>query len=179
VRIIVTEPAVSRAEVSRWVQNQNPHDRFTVDMLPVLWWAARRYDVDPIGVVCQSGKETAWGRFPGAVRAWQHNTCGLRINQTGLGWIEDLRENVGVTCDIALHRVSHAAFATWHQGALAHVQHLLAYCGVSVPVAERTDPRFSLVTGADLVHWRELSGRWAPSSTYGLEIEAMITEIIR
>ena len=70
---------------------------------------------------------------------------------------------------------AHATFATWTIGARAHVQHLLAYCGLPV-TTDLVDPRFSLVSAA-VTTWAELGGRWAPSPSYGVEVEAMIGEV--
>ena len=38
------------------------------------------------------------------------------------------------------------------------------------------DPRFGLVSGV-VTYWSQLGGRWAPSPTYGDEIEAMMVEV--
>lgn len=142
---------------------------FLEDIFPALWWAARRYNVDPLGVIAQAAKETAWGRFGGRIDARWRNTCGLKIR--------DLSIVPGSSADSDLP-LCHASFPSWAIGALAHVQHLIAYSGGWLPEDEIVDPRWVWVAGRhNAVHFADLSGKWAPSSTYGPEIEALAAKI--
>lgn len=147
------------------------HTRFREDMLPALWVAAEDNGIDPVGMIAQSGKETGWGHFGGNVRPEFHNTCGLKlhINQQALfpGTTDGDRP------------LAHAMFANWRVGAVAQAQHLLAYAGKQVAAGPLiVDPRFELIRGFALTQWSELGGRWAPSSTYGSEIEAIIRTLV-
>lgn len=146
-----------------------PHPRFVAKMFVPLWEAALAYGIDPVGVVAQAGKETKWGHYGGRVRAEFHNTCGLKVTaeQQGL----EFREYAPVRPLEGDQPLAHAMFATWHVGARAHVQHLCAYAGLTVPVVEIVDPRYELVAGR---HWCEtfedLGGRWAPAADYGVRL---------
>lgn len=139
-------------------------------MFPALWAVAEDHNVDPVGVVAQSGKETAWGSFPGRVEPWFYNTAGIKVRDV----VEVMRL---VPTNDGDHPLVHAQFASWDVGALAHVQHLRAYC--DQPVSGLiVDPRYLWVIGRhDCRTWADLGGRWAPSPTYGTEIEAIIRRL--
>jgi hypothetical protein len=143
------------------------HSRFAAEMLQPLWDAAERYGIDPLGLTVQAGKETGWGRYGGQVKPEFRNTCGLKNRWLGL--------YPGV--DDGDQPLAHARFASWEVGAIAHAQHVRAYTGV--PTHDLIiDPRWDWVFGKHrLVHWSELGGRWAPSPTYGQEIEKVASLI--
>ena len=137
---------------------------FRDSMFPWLWTAAVEYGIDPVGMVAQSGKETAWGTFPGNVKDWFYNPAGIKVAHDQL--VMDLL----ATTD-ANHPLVHQQFQNWWVGAIAHAQHLRAYCNAPVD-GLIVDPRYHLVIGrAEVVTWGELGGRWAGSPTYGIEIE--------
>ena len=159
---IIGPPSASQFQVGVWLAGKASTNAFVRQMVPRLWDEAERAGVDPVGVICQSAKETGFGRFGGAVKPWMKNTCGLKITRP-----QDVPEGPD-------SQFAHATFATWTIGARAHVQHLLAYCGLPV-TTDLVDPRFSLVSAA-VTTWAELGGRWAPSPTYGVEVESMIAE---
>jgi hypothetical protein len=159
---LIGPPSAPRALVYLNTSKQNVHQRFVVEMFPELWSAGEFYGIDPVGVVAQAIKETGGGRFTGAVKAEAFNTCGLKNRYLGLYPGIDDGDNP----------LAHARFANWTCGAHAHVQHLCAYAGQ--PVATLiVDPRFSLVGGKPVETFEELSGRWAPSLTYGQELVAI------
>lgn len=157
---ILAAPFAQPFRVGAWLAQRDAPALFVDVIVPLLWQEAIRHDVDPVGVVCQSAKETNFGRFTGAVPEWFKNTCGLKVLQPdeapNLTW-------------------QHATFGSWRAGARAHVQHLLAYVAKS-PKEMIVDPRYALVSGP-VKYWSQLGGRWAPSPTYGEEIEAMMREV--
>lgn len=136
---------------------------FRMQMLPELWDAAVEYGVDPVGMVAQSGKETGWGTYTGQVIDRFYNTAGIKVRH------QDLFP--GITDDDK--PLAHQMFPNWRVGATAHAQHLVAYAGGSVS-GLIVDPRYTLVGPPFVATWAELGGRWAPSTTYGLEIEAIM-----
>lgn len=169
---IIGPPTASLGTVhSQLVSAVPASSGFRVDVTPALWRWALTYGVDPVGVVAQSYKETGRGEFGGAVGARWHNTCGLKIRYVGIV--------PGVTDGDA--PLAHAMFANWDVGALAHVQHVCAYAGVDplavAPGLPIVDPRFMYVRGIPLENWSELGGRWAPSPTYGAEIETLMRRL--
>lgn len=162
------EAAVRRA-LTDWETVQRVHPRLIDDMLPALWAAAIGYLIDPVGVVAQAFKETGGGFFRGNVRPEFYNPCGLKVRHNALF--------PGVTD--ADNPLAHQMFPNWPVGATAHVQHLCAYAGWSPnPDALIVDPRYGYVAGKHRIEaWAELGGRWAPSATYGAEIEAVMRDL--
>lgn len=137
-------------------------------MFPELWAAAVDLGVDPVGMVAQSGKETGWGAYEGQVRPEFHNTCGLKLHTAQQALFPGVTDG-----DLPL---AHAMFANWQVGAIAHAQHLCAYA--TEPVGRPViDPRFTLVGPPAVSVWAELGGRWAPSPTYGIEIEDIMRQL--
>jgi N-acetylmuramoyl-L-alanine amidase len=137
---------------------------FINSMLIPLWDEALAAAVDPVGMVAQSYKETAGGKFGGAVTAQFYNTAGIKVRHLG--------KFPGV--DDGDRPLAHAQFASWQIGARAHAQHLRAYANCPVPDDEIVDPRYWLVIGKhNAVNFEDLSGKWAPSSAYGSEIAAI------
>ena len=150
------------------------HQRFPQEMFRPLWDAAVRYGIDPVGVIAQAWKETGGGRYGGQVRPSSHNTCGVKLTA------QQQREFPGVTDGD--NPLAHAQFASWEVGAEAHVQHLAAYTGLVVQHMV-VDPRYWIVAaltsgGRPLEQWSEFGGgRWAPSPTYGAELEAIMRRL--
>jgi N-acetylmuramoyl-L-alanine amidase len=138
---------------------------FRQQMLPELWDAAVTYGIDPVGMVAQSGKETGWGAFGGNVLPEFYNPCGLKVRHPDLF--------PGITDGD--RPLAHQLFPNWTVGAHAHAQHLVAYTGGDVSeLALIVDPRYTLVGPPFVETWAGLGGRWAPSVSYGQEIEAIM-----
>lgn len=152
---------------------------FREQMLDPLWKMALKYQLEPVGVIAQSGHETGWGSFSRAVRPEMHNTCGLK-------WHDSWRRQIVKLPEEGEHTLSHAAFPNWMCGADAHCQHILAYMGVELPTWQVvTDPRYPLalakahaVGGA--MKWSDLKdGRWSTGPSYGLAIERILRDTFR
>ncbi len=167
---IINVPTMTASAVDAALRRLNASPLFLTDMFPALWREAVRYNVDPVGVVAQSLHETGLGTFGAGVSdgkgvdaRWM-NTCGLKVRDVTI--VPDYYANPDTP-------LAHASFGSWTIGARAHLEHLVAYAGgyVDFPV----DPRFQWVNRSNpAVEFRDLSGRWAPSSTYGDRIETMI-----
>lgn len=140
------------------------HARFLGEMFNPLWYAATRYGIDPVGVIAQAGKESGWGNFGGNVRPEFYNPCGLKVRHQAL-----------FTVTTGDQPLAHQMFANWENGADAMVQHLRAYTGWPVATGTIiTDPRYVYVLGKHVCeNFADLSGKWAPSPTYGTELEAI------
>lgn len=166
---IIGPPSGTLAQVTATLTSSGStaHPRFTGEMLHPLWETALAYEIDPVGVVAQAYKETAGGNFTGKVTAQHFNTCGLKVRYPGYGGAVTAGDE----------QLAHAAFASWDVGAEAHVQHLRAYAGWPVVGDLIVDPRYVYVTGNALENWSELGGRWAPSPTYGTEVEALMLHL--
>jgi N-acetylmuramoyl-L-alanine amidase len=142
------------------------HTRFLDEMFRPLWDAAAAHTIDPVGIIAQAYKETAGGAFGGRVTPQHYNPCGLKVRHPGYG-------GTSTTGD---EQLAHAAFASWDVGALAHVQHVRKYTGWPVN-GLIVDPRYWLVAGQPCEDWVDLSGKWAPSPTYGPEIETLMARL--
>ncbi len=69
-------------------------------------------------------------------------------------------------------------FPNWEVGAAAQAQHVRAYAGLPVTGELIVDPRYVWVIGRfSLTEWSDLGGRWAPSPTYGIEIENLMQQL--
>lgn len=142
--------------------------RFVGEMITPLWNAAEKYCIDAVGMVAQCGKETGWGTYKGNVRPTFCNPCGLKTRYGG--------QFPGI--DDGDNPLAHERFASWNVGMEAFAQHLRAYAGI--PVKDLiVDPRYTLVIGRyQARNFADLSGKWAPSLTYGQEIEAIAARLI-
>ena len=138
-----------------------------LDIVPALWDAALGYELDPVGLVAQAAHETGWGNFPGQVRPEFYNTCGLKVRH------QDLFP--GITDGD--RPLAHQLFPNWQAGAVAHAQHLRAYANRPVDGLV-VDPRYQFVIGRyTCVRYSDLGGRWAPSTSYGTAVEAVMTRL--
>ena len=132
---------------------------FDVNIAKKFFEIAPVYGIDPMMAIAQSILETGWFKYSGsAVKAEQHNYCGLGVTSTG---------------------VTGASFDTIDDGVTAQLQHLYAYgCKDSIPGGDKVlDPRFNLVTRGIAIYWQQLAGRWAvpgyDKSTYATPEAAM------
>lgn len=167
---IIGPPSAERGLVLArlWDVLGNVHIRFGSEMFSPLWIAAATYGIDPVGVIAQAWKETGGGRFTGQVSPQFYNTAGIKVRHVG--------KYPGV--DDGDRPLAHAQFASWDVGAVAHVQHLCAYAGVPLEGHLIVDPRYTLVAGKHrLEQWSDLGGKWAPSSSYGTELEAIMRRL--
>jgi N-acetylmuramoyl-L-alanine amidase len=147
------------------------HDRFRDDMFDPLWAVALRFGIDPVGMVAQADKETDGGAYTGQVRPNQRNTCGLKIAPDQQALFP------GITDDD--HPLAHDMSGSWFEAAWKHAEHLWAWCGLiplKLPDGMILDKRFQAVrsllpTKGAAKTWADLGGRWAPSPTYGIEVE--------
>ncbi len=166
---LVDPPSAPEAHVLGRLAALTPAPRFTQEMFPALWQAGLHYGIDPVGLVAQSYKETGAGKFSGQVSARFYNTAGIKIRHLDLF--------PGVTDGD--RPLAHQMFPNWPVGAAAQAQHVRAYAGQPVTGELIVDPRYVLVIGRHaLTHWAELGGRWAPSPSYGTEIEKLMQQLI-
>ncbi len=164
---LIGPPSAEHLDVRVRCAELGAHSRFGTEMFWPLWNTAVQLTIDPVGVIAQAYKETAGGRFGGRVTPQHYNTAGIKVRHPGYGGPATEGDE----------QLAHAAFASWDVGALAHVQHLRAYAGWPVDGLV-VDPRYWLVIGKhQCENWFELGGKWAPSLTYGVEIEAIMRRL--
>jgi hypothetical protein len=134
-----------------WARARGAHQRF-IDVAPVYWQYGALTGIRPEVLYAQSSKETAFGRFGGAVTPDQNNWAGIKTrNATG-----DLRAD-------------HETFITQEDGVRAHFNHMAAYVGIE-PIGiphGRYHVVMRLGWAGTVRHLEELGGKWAPAEDYG------------
>lgn len=139
-----------------WALDRGGEPWFSM-VLPDLYWDfAPSFGVRPDVAFVQACKETGFGKYGRAVTPAHHNYCGLKVRQPGAD-------------DAA---ASHAVFHTPEVGVIAHIEHLALYAGaMGFPRTDPVDPRHFASLYGTATNVKALSGKWAPSKTYGDEIE--------
>ncbi len=147
-------PQVTVRQAQKWALDRNAEQRF-IDIAPVYWQYGEQVGIRPEVLYAQSAKETAFGRYGGAVTPEMNNWAGIKI----LSPSGDKRED-------------HETFATPQDGVRGHFNHITAYVGLE-PVGE-THPRYSLVKrlawAGTITTVEQLGERWAPAANYGESI---------
>ena len=146
------QPQVSVAQAQRWARARGATQTF-IDLAAIYWRVApRRGGTRPEVAYAQSAKETAFGRFGGAVTPEYRNPCGLKPHDGG---------------------PDHMRFSDWTTGVRACTDHLALYAGApGYPRVNTPDPRHFAFLFNTAPTVEALGGRWAPSPTYGESIVA-------
>ena len=141
-------------QAQKWARNRKAHQRF-VDIAPAYWHYGGLTGLRPEVLYAQSAKETAFGRYGGAVQPAQNNWAGIKRG--------DARGDS--TADFE-------SFATPEEGVRAHFNHICAYTGLK-PVGE-PHGRYWIVlemTWAGQVRYvEELGGKWGVGLDYGTSV---------
>ena len=142
------------AQAQEWARNRKAHQRF-VEIAPAYWQYGGLTGLRPEVLYAQSAKETAFGRYGGAVKPAQNNWAGIKIkNPQG-----------DSTADFE-------TFSTPQEGVRAHFNHICAYTGLK-PVGE-PHGRYWIVlemTWAGQVKYvEELGGKWGVGLDYGISV---------
>lgn len=151
---ILGKAQATRQQVQEWARSRAAHERF-IDIANEYWRLGELLGIRPEVAYAQSAKETAFGRYGGAVHPDQNNWAGIKT-ATATG---DRPED-------------HDTFESPEDGVRAHFNHLCAYVGKN-PIG---DPhgRYYLVTrfawAGSIRYVEELGKRWAPNPDYGHSI---------
>ena len=161
---IVGKATATLAQAKAWAKSKNA-PQFFIDMADIYWTLAPKVGINPVGAYVQSAHETGYWykvKSSAGIDGSYNNPCGIKTTQGG----GDYEAN------------AHKKFTTITEGITAHLDHLALYAGVSgYPKANTPDPRhFPYLLGA-VKTWEGLSGRWAPSATYGTKLVSMIKEL--
>jgi len=163
---ILSNPTATIQQAQEWAKNNKAPQEF-ID-LAILYWqlAPVRGGVNPAIAYVQFAHETDFlyrnGSSSAGIDASYHNPCGLKTTEGG----GDSQAS------------AHKRFRSWEEGITAHLDHLALYAGApGYPIADTPDPRhFSYIAGkAKTVE--ELSGKWAPSPTYGEKLMSFLKEL--
>lgn len=147
-----------------WALDHGAELWFACDIPRIYWRIAPLLGIRPEVAYAQAAHETGFGRFGRAVTREHNNYCGLKVKSpTGPDDNPD----------------AHAKFPTPEVGVTAHLEHLGLYAGgFGFPRSSPFDPRhfpFLLGTGKTV---EDLSGKWAPASTYHTKIVTWVDDII-
>jgi GH25 family lysozyme M1 (1,4-beta-N-acetylmuramidase) len=160
---ILSETKVTAKQAGQWAKSKGATDIF-VGLAEFYWkYAPEHGNVNPAIAYVQAAKETGYGKFGGVLNDSYHNPCGLKKSSGG----GDTDPN------------AHQKFESWDFGVQAHLDHLALYAGAKeYPRSTTNDLRhFSTIKGkATTVS--ALGGKWAPSVTYGEEVNALYKNLL-
>jgi N-acetylmuramoyl-L-alanine amidase len=156
-----TEVTVKQAE--QWAKSKGATDNF-VGLAQLYWkYASSHGNVNPAIAYVQAAKETGYGKFGGVLNDSYKNPCGLKTVVGG----GDTDPN------------AHQRFNSWDEGVQAHLDHLALYAGADgYPRSNTYDPRHFVTVKGKAVTVNALGGKWAPSLTYGEEVNALYDNLM-
>lgn len=148
-----------------WARARGAHDRFVTTLIPLYYEIAPLYDLPAENLVCQSGKETNWGHFTGVVPAGFKNPAGIKTRDGGGNNDPE----------------AHMRFPNWRAGVEAHCSHLAKYGGLpesKMPAGHTRSPRLVWITTGSAPTLADLGGKYAPSPTYGIDLEKLVDDLL-
>lgn len=161
---ILSKPTVSIEQMQEWAKLKNNNKEF-ISLSEMYYKLSIERGINPAVSYSQFAHETGFlykVKSAAGLDSTYHNPCGLKVPQGG----GDYDKN------------AHMKFATWQDGISAHLDHLALYAGAKgYPKKDTLDPRhFAYLLGtAKTVE--ELSGKWAPSQSYGDKLKVYIKEM--
>ena len=152
--LITGPPQATAAQAQAWAKARGAPQRF-IAIAPLYWLYGMVFKIRPEVLYAQAAKETAFGKYGGAVTPDMNNWAGIKI----LNPVADRRED-------------HQAFKSPQEGVIGHYNHISAYVGIE-PI-QPVHARYNLVKGlawAGTVKTVEaLGAKWAPAGDYGQSI---------
>jgi len=161
--MITGSAEISKDTAIKWAKSNNAHQRF-IAVSPLYWEYGDKSGIRPEILYAQAAHETGFGRYSGIVPPEYNNWAGIKTATANGDRPED-----------------HEQFASAEDGVRAHFNHMSAYIGLS-PIGathDRYDVVKSLSWAGTVEIIEDLSGKWAPSSTYHERIVNMIEEMYR
>lgn len=160
---IISDTNVTAKEAAKWAESKGATETF-IELADLYWQYAEDHgNVNPGVAYVQAAKETGLGKFGGVIDESYCNPCGLKTSAGG-------NDN---------DASAHMKFSSWKEGVQAHLDHLALYAGASgYPRSDTNDPRhFATLKGrASTVN--SLGVNWAPSSTYGEEVNTLYRNMV-
>ncbi|WP_428817524.1 N-acetylmuramoyl-L-alanine amidase [Clostridium butyricum] len=162
---ILSDCAVTVKQAKEWAKERNATQTF-IDLADLYWkYAEECGGVNPAIAYAQAAKETGYGNFGGVLDESYCNPCGLKIEKGGDDNDPD----------------AHQKFNSWKEGVQAHLDHLALYAGAEgYPKSDTYDPRhFKTIMGrCKTINELGGSGKWAPSATYGEEVNKLYKSLL-
>lgn len=160
---IISQSQVNAEQAKKWAKSKGATETF-VNLADLYFKYSHDHgDVNPAIAYVQAAKETGFGKFGGVLDESFHNPCGLKIAAGG----SDTDPN------------AHKRFDDWDQGVQAHLDHLALYAGVDGYPRDNTydERQFRTVKGTSPTV-NSLGGKWAPSPTYGEEVNQLYNDLL-
>ena len=160
---IISETEVTAKQAEEWAEAKGATDAF-IGLAQLYWkYAPEHGDVNPAIAYVQAAKETAYGNFGGVLNSSYNNPCGMKTIVGGA----DSDPN------------AHQKFNSWDEGVQAHLDHLALYAGATgYPKTNTYDPRHFITIKGKAVTVNALGGKWAPSLTYGEEVNKSYNDLL-
>ncbi|SFC85177.1 N-acetylmuramoyl-L-alanine amidase [Clostridium uliginosum] len=160
---IVSNTQVTVEQAKKWAKSKGATNTF-INLAELYWKYAKDCgNVNPGIAYVQSAKETGYGKFGGVLDETYNNPCGLKTSAGG----GDTDPN------------AHTRFNSWDEGVQAHLDHLALYAGAEgYPKSNTYDPRHFVTIKGKSPTVNSLGGKWAPSSTYGEEVNSLYNDML-
>lgn len=158
---ITGEAQITLEQAIAWAKAQGADQRY-IDVAPIYWKYGEMFGIRPEVMYAQAGKETAYGKYGGAVLPEMNNWAGIKVKSPEGDRTED-----------------HETFATPDDGVRAHFNHMSAYVGID-PIGEVHDRYYvvkSIAWAGTVKYVEQLGGRWCPNIYYGYEILDMVEKM--
>ncbi len=161
---IISDNDITVKEAKNWAKSKGATKNF-IGLADLYWeYSSDCGDVNPAIAYVQAAKETGYGKFTGVLNESYNNPCGLKTAAGG----DDNDKN------------AHERFDNWDEGVQAHMDHLALYAGgKGYPKSDSYDPRHFRTIKGKAKTVKALSGVWAPSSTYGEEVNALYSDLLK
>ncbi len=160
---IISSTKITAEDAAKWAKSKNATDSF-ISLADIYWEYYKSCgNVNPAIAYVQAAKETGYGRFGGVINETYNNPCGMKTSSGG----NDYDPN------------AHMKFNSWDEGVQAHLDHLALYAGATgYPKSNTYDPRHFVTIKGRAKTVNALGGNWAPSSTYGEEVNKMYNDLL-
>ncbi|MGN0144886.1 MAG: N-acetylmuramoyl-L-alanine amidase [Clostridium sp.] len=160
---IISDTKVTVEQAKKWAKSKGATETF-INLAELYFKYAKTCgNVNPGVAYVQAAKETGYGKFGGVLDESYHNPCGLKTSSGG----GDKDPN------------AHQRFNSWDEGVQAHLDHLALYAGAAgYPKSNTYDPRHFVTIKGNAPTVNSLGGKWAPSSTYGEEINTLYRNLL-
>lgn len=160
---IISDAKVTTKQVKKWAKSKGATETFIEIADLYFKYSSECGDVNPAIAYVQAAKETGYGNFGGVLDESYHNPCGLKTSSGG----GDTDKN------------AHQIFDSWDEGVQAHMDHLALYAGADgYPKDDTYDPRHFVTIKGKAKTVNSLGGKWAPSATYGEEVNKLYKNLL-
>ncbi|MDR3595428.1 N-acetylmuramoyl-L-alanine amidase [Clostridium sp.] len=160
---IISDTKVTAKQAGDWAKSKGATKTFISLADLYFKYAPDHGNVNPAIAYVQAAKETGYGNFGGVLDDSYHNPCGLKTASGG----GDTDPN------------AHQRFDSWDEGVQAHLDHLALYAGADgYPRSDTYDQRQFVTIKGIAATVNSLSTKWAPSATYGEEINQLYENLM-